>query len=270
MTGELDLERGLVSTSAGYIHYRAAGSGMPVLVLHINQQSSALSIELVSALASKCRAIALDYPGHGASDHVIGNPTLEDYAGWIRETIDRLALGRVCVVGEAVGAAIAIELACSHPGVVDRIVLVNCPCYPDSSIVQRAQKSLSGGARPQDASGFPVTRTLEHMVQHDAIHSPMRPSQSWMDRINVAQLEAGRDRWQAVSALHRYDISGRLGCVQQPVLLLMGEHFQYTEFMAGLESRMQKGRCEIVPNARFCMSWECSDYIARRTIEFIS
>ena len=63
----MDIERALVKTSMGYIHYRAAGRGAPVVLLHMNQQSSALYLELMAVLAPTVRAIAIDYPSHGMS-----------------------------------------------------------------------------------------------------------------------------------------------------------------------------------------------------------
>ena len=56
------MERGLVPTPLGYIHYRRSGAAhaRAVVVSHISQQSSALMIELVEALAQKVHAIAFD------------------------------------------------------------------------------------------------------------------------------------------------------------------------------------------------------------------
>jgi pimeloyl-ACP methyl ester carboxylesterase len=265
----MEIERGLVLTDAGYVHYRAVGSGKTVVVLHINQQSSALCVELVTALSARYRAIAFDYPGHGMSDHVFGDPTIASYAGWLVEAIEKLGVSNVSLVGEAIGAAIAIEMA-NLSDRVDKLLLVNCPYYHDRSVARESRQAMSTDLRPSDASGFPVTRDIEFMLARDPVHSPMRPSQSWMDRMNVAQLQAGRDRWQAIGALHRYDIPARLACVQQPVLLLMGEYFQYTPFIRELTACIQNGRCDIIPEGRFCMTWERAEDIARKTMELVS
>jgi hypothetical protein len=32
------MERGLVKTSAGYLHYRATGQGKPLILMHANQR----------------------------------------------------------------------------------------------------------------------------------------------------------------------------------------------------------------------------------------
>lgn len=61
------MRRGLVHTSYGHIRYREAGSGPAAVLLHINQQSSALMAEFIGALAPQLRAIAIDHPGRGAS-----------------------------------------------------------------------------------------------------------------------------------------------------------------------------------------------------------
>ena len=264
----MNIQRGLVLTSAGYVHYRSAGAGPAVVVLHINQQSSALCMEIVTALATRYHAIAFDYPGHGASDHVTGDPSIDSYASWILEAMNELRITSASVVGEAIGAAIAIELANTSDR-IEKLVLVNCPFYRDRTVAEQARSAMRSDLRPGDASGFPLTRDIAFMLERDAAHAPIQPTQSWMDRINVAQLEAGRDRWQAIGALHRYDIPGRLASVTQPVLLLMGEQFQYTPHASELATRIKQGRCEIIAGGRFCMTWERAQDIARKTFEFL-
>ena len=88
----MDIERGLVRTSAGYLHYCAAGKGEPILLFHINQQSSAVYMELIEVLSRKYRPIAVDYPSYGMSDHISFQPTLQDYAKWMVELMDALGI----------------------------------------------------------------------------------------------------------------------------------------------------------------------------------
>lgn len=265
----VEIERGLVKTGAGYIHYRAAGAGPAIIISHINQQSSALMIELIQALAPGARAIAVDYPSHGHSDH-IASPTIEDYARCEIEVLDALGITEATSLGEATGAAVAVELACAYPDRITRAVLVNCPFYADSGASERVHAPLKGGLRPADPSGFPLTRTLDFMLERDPAHAPMRPDQSWMDRINTAQLEAGRDRWQAIDALGRYDIRSGLSRIPCPTLLLMGEHFHYTGIMHEYRARVKSLTDEVLPDTRFCATWERAGEIGRRVLAFLS
>ena len=51
----MNVERGLVKTRLGCMHYRAAGAtgSEAIFLQHINQQSSALYLELMAVLARK-------------------------------------------------------------------------------------------------------------------------------------------------------------------------------------------------------------------------
>jgi pimeloyl-ACP methyl ester carboxylesterase len=77
------------------------------MLSHINQQSSALMIELLQALGRDLRAVAIDYPSHGHSDHIDWQPAIEDYARCVIEVMDALGIERASAMGEAVGAAVS-------------------------------------------------------------------------------------------------------------------------------------------------------------------
>ena len=99
----------------------------------------------------------------------------------------------------------------------------------------------------------------------------MHPDQSWMDRINVAQLETGRDRWQALDALNAYDIKAGLGAIPCPTLLLMGEHFHYTALLEQYTSRLRHlAQAHVIQNARFCMVWEKAGELAGHVRPFLA
>jgi pimeloyl-ACP methyl ester carboxylesterase len=185
------------------------------------------------------------------------------------EVMDALGIDRATALGEAVGAAVTTELACSYPQRISQVVLVNCPFYPNRAVVDASHAPLKTGLRPADASGFPTTRTLEFMLEHDPAHSPVHPSQSWMDRINGAQMETGRDRWQALDALHAYDLNANLARIRQPVLLLIGELFHYCKYRADFGRLIPNLRSHVLAGGRFCMTWERADEIARYTKEFL-
>ena len=263
-----EIRRALVGTSFGQIHCRESGAGPAIVLLHINQQSSAVFTEMIEALAPRMRAIAIDYPSHGGSDHVAKQPTIGDYARCVVEAMDRLGVGRFVALGEAVGALVAAKLAASYRDRTERIVLVNCPFFdsgqPGDELLGPSRERL----RPADESGYPVTRTLRFLLEQDPQHAPMRPTQSWMDRINRAQIEVGRDRWQALTALKAYELGPALERVHCPALLLMGEHFYHGAGAAEIRRRLPGIRYEVLPDTRFCATWERAVEIADLAIGF--
>ena len=261
------IERGFADTPYGYIHYRRVGAGHPrtVVVSHINQQSSALMIELLNVLGEKVHAIAIDYPSCGASDPVFAQPTIADYARCVVAVMDHVGVERATALGEATGAFVSAELAAAHAQRIEAAVLVNCPYYPQKATSEEAHAPLRDRLRPSDPSGFPLTRTLEFVLEHDATHAPVNADQSWMDRINVAQIEAGRQRWQPLHALGEYDLPAALRAIECPLLFMMGAQFHYTKDLPALKALARNAQAEVIAGARFCATWSHARYIAVRT-----
>lgn len=261
-------ERGLVKTSYGYIHYRTAGAGEAIVLMHINQQSSDLYRELMEGLASAFRVVAVDYPSHGCSDHIPFQPTIADYANCVDEVMEALGHDRYSVLGEATGAGVAVELSATRKDKVIRCILVNCPIIderPDDVLGE-----FKNDLRPADETGFPRIRSIEWLLTHDPVHAPVSPDQDWMDRLNRAQIECGRDRWQALTALVHYDLSAAQRQIECPVLLLVGEHFYCRERTDEIGARIGDFRMFELTGARFCAGWERADEIAERVIAFAS
>lgn len=266
----MDVERGLVRTSYGHVHYRAVGAGAPIILLHINQQSSALFLELMAVLAGNFRVTAIDYPSCGMSDHFSSPPTVADYVKSVIEVMDGLDIAKTNILAEAGSTAIATEIANAAPDRVGRLVLVNSHYYTDRAAAKSHHTELRGRLRPADSSGFPMTRTLEFVLEHDPGHMPMNPAQSWMDRINVAQIEAGRDRWQFVEALAVHDYGAALERLQQPALLIWGENFHYSKFRDEFTRRIKNHELVLIKGARFALTWERPDEIGRAATEFFT
>lgn len=269
----MTLTRGLATTSAGQIHYRdsgeISGSGPPILIMHINQRSSAMYVELAAVLAPHRRVIAIDHPSFGMSDHVFGEPRIPDYGRWAFELLDELAIDDVVLLGEAVSAIIAAHMAVEQPDRVEQVIMVNCPLWDDQATRSTDMDDIRP-QRPADPSGWPLTRTVEWVLEHDAVHAPFEPSQEWMDRMNRAQMEAGRERWQLVNAMDAYDLAPALEQMTIPTLLVWGEHFIYAANREGLTSRLTDCRERVIPDGRFDLCFEKHVEVGEAAVDFLN
>jgi pimeloyl-ACP methyl ester carboxylesterase len=263
----MEITRGFVKTSLGHIHYRAAGAGKAVMLFHITQQSSAMMLELIEALCPNLRVVAIDLPSHGCSDHFAGELSIPDYGRCAIEVMDGLAIANSHVLGEAVGAIIATEMAGTYPERVEKAVVVNTP-FVSTGTTKDTGAKVTDLQRPTDSSGFPVTRTIDYVLEHDLVHAPMRPTQSWMDRLNIAHMEAGRDRWQGMNAMHAYDFPANVTRVRCPILLIYGEHFYFTPRRSDFMSRLKDAQVDVLDDARFCVTWERAKDVAARSWRF--
>ena len=179
-----------------------------------------------------------------------------------------LPIERAFAMGEAVGAAVTIALGAYWPQRIDKVVPVNTPYFTDAANATTDIADIAK-VRPSDSTGFPAPRSTEFLLANDPEHAPLHPSQSWMDRINTAQFEIGRDRWQAMQALAKFDTLAGMAALKCPVLLLYGEKFIYGRHRALLQANCKQAEIELIPDGRFCMSWERATDIAASASRFL-
>jgi len=73
------VRRAFLDTPEGQIHYRTAGAGRPVLLLHQTPRSSDEYRDVIPILARELRVVAMDTIGYGDSYKPAGTSTIEDY-----------------------------------------------------------------------------------------------------------------------------------------------------------------------------------------------
>lgn len=104
----------LIATSHGRIAIAVGpGQGLPVLLLHGNSGCKEVFAGLLAALGGACRPIAIDLPGHGASDDALDplrSYSIPGYADLVQELAAALGLDRYAVFGWSLGGHVAIEL----------------------------------------------------------------------------------------------------------------------------------------------------------------
>lgn len=101
---------------ARQVHYRRAGSGPPVILLHQSPNSSQEYIPLIEDLAQDYTVFAPDTPGNGLSDPLpLENPVMTDYARNVSDLMDALGIEKCPIYGFHTGAVCALETAWRHP-----------------------------------------------------------------------------------------------------------------------------------------------------------
>ncbi len=106
------------------IHFRKAGKGPPVLLLHQSPKSSKELIPVIDGLKKNFTCIAPDTPGNGNSDPLQEkNPTMIDYGKNIKLFLDELGIDKVCVYGFHTGASVGGSFASQFPERVNVAVL---------------------------------------------------------------------------------------------------------------------------------------------------
>jgi pimeloyl-ACP methyl ester carboxylesterase len=122
-----------VAARGARIRFVEAGSGAPLILLHDYLASRVVWDDVLPGLATRFRVIAPDLPGFGESEKPPPGRYRYDFDAFAESLVDLIAavgLGRVSLCGHALGGAIALTVAASHPDLVDKLVLVNPLVYP--------------------------------------------------------------------------------------------------------------------------------------------
>ena len=104
------------------IHYEVRGSGPPVILAHGGGFDHRMWDDQVDELGRSFTLVRYDARGFGRSGSSEGSPFQyhEDLAALVRH----LGFERVSVVGQSLGGRVAVDLALTHPDLVEKLVLV--------------------------------------------------------------------------------------------------------------------------------------------------
>ncbi|MDX2222581.1 MAG: alpha/beta fold hydrolase [Rhodospirillaceae bacterium] len=106
------------------VHYRRAGSGPALILMHPSPNSSASMTGAINAFSSAFTCIALDTPGYGLSDAIVDDATLLwGYADALAQIMDALKLDQAFIYGAATGAQIGVQFARRYPSRVHVLLL---------------------------------------------------------------------------------------------------------------------------------------------------
>jgi len=130
-----EITRHFLACGRRRVHYRRAGSGPPVVMLHGSPGDSQMLEHEIAAAAGSFTVFALDTPGFGFSEALPGETlTVRDLAEATAEALVALNLPPCRVYGSHTGAAIAIELGVGWPHLVSGLVMEGLPAFTQDEI----------------------------------------------------------------------------------------------------------------------------------------
>ncbi|MEU9172904.1 alpha/beta hydrolase [Streptomyces sp. NPDC048420] len=118
-------------SSEGTLRYLRAGTGAPLVLLHTVRTQAEHFRSLIPLIADQYTVYALDLPGMGYSEIVPGASYDEPgMRAGVERLLTELDLDDVTLVGESMGAVLALTAAADLPERVRRVVAVNAYDFP--------------------------------------------------------------------------------------------------------------------------------------------
>jgi pimeloyl-ACP methyl ester carboxylesterase len=204
-------------------------------------------------------ALALDLPAHGRSGATDGLATLQDMVRLTLSFADVLKLRPFVFVGRAMGGAIGLELALSHPERLRALVLVATPArfeIPQASL--DTWHDVSRGRKTQ-----PFTTDLFSPKTDFAI---MR--EAWMEQVKTDP----RVRHTDLLACRGADFTSRLASVKVPTLVITGrdDRFAPPEKAAEVQQAIPGAKLTVVEDAGHTLSSEKPEEFNGAIEEFLA
>jgi pimeloyl-ACP methyl ester carboxylesterase len=208
------IRRGYFDGETGLVHYRSAGRGEPLILLHQSPLSSTQFDAVLPLLAAQgFEVVALDMPGFGMSDVAPEEATLDTFASIITAALQGKGWTRVSIVGHHTGAVLAAVFAAAQPLAVERLVLNGFP--------------LLGTAEREHFAKFyfgPKTPKSDGTHLLTAWENRLRSTPGWSDlelmhRYTVEALHRGATNWRAFPLVISADLEQVLQRLTVPTLM---------------------------------------------------
>ncbi len=264
MRAGMSITRHFIATAAGVLHYAESGEGAGVLFIHQTPRSWDEFREVLPLVGRRRRAIAMDTLGFGDSDRPEGPDTIERYAQGVLALLDAIGLERTSLVGHHTGGVIAVEVAATAPGRVQRLVLSSTPLV-DAEFRRRHRgaPSIDSVVRSRDGS-----HVLQLWRQRQPHYPDGRPD--LLERFMVDALRAGDRAEAGHTAVARYRMEERLPLLRCPVLLIGApeDPFAYPH-LARLAARIPSSRTIEIPGGRIPLPDQCPEAFAAAVLGFL-
>jgi pimeloyl-ACP methyl ester carboxylesterase len=126
------------------LHWARGGAGEPLVLLHGIGSTHDDFASLWGRLCAEHAVLAADLPGHGRSPALTTTPTVAALTDAVEADLDAFGLDRVHVLGNSLGARIALELARRHRA---RSVVAIAPPGMNAPVERAYQGALLAAAR---------------------------------------------------------------------------------------------------------------------------
>ena len=224
------------------LHYQVSGPGEapPLVLINSLGTDSRIWADVAGQFARTFRVVSYDKRGHGLSDTPEGDYTLEHHVADLSSLLDHLDIDRAAVAGVSVGGLIAQGFALDHPDRTACAILCNtAPKIGDAATWdERMAVVRSKGLEPI------VEAVLERWFSADFRRNRPDDLAGWRNLF----LSTDPLGYVATCAtLRNTDLSGRIGTLQIPTLVVSGEFDQATP------ARLVRACAEAIPGSRYTM-----------------
>ncbi len=240
--------KAFVRVGTRQVHYRVAGKGPPIVLLHDSPRSSVLHLPQLEHFADDFEVVALDTPGYGRSDPLPSSPRPEvaDFADALADTLESLGIERCPLYGFHTSSKIVLEFAVRYPARVSLAIMDGLnlpPGGPNDDFIARYMKPLVIEADGSHlAAAWARARDLHRFFPWFDTSAKARlplelPDDAYLHEYAVDLLSAGANYSSAYSAAMRYRALPRLQELRAPAVFMCRSNDPLYSFLDVVEQQ---------------------------------
>jgi 2-hydroxy-6-oxonona-2,4-dienedioate hydrolase len=252
------------------LHYLEAGRGAPVVLLHGLGGDGSRWRPNIEPLARDFHVFALDQIGFGESDKPLANYHTGMLAEFLVDFLKAVNVPKASLVGNSMGAGVALYTAVHYPQVVDRIVLADGGGF----------RSASGAAAPPATADALRRRQLQNSVTREEtreffkilFHDKSLVTDKMVDEQLALRLRAAFTITKMQEAGDRGSLTEQeVRAVKAPTLILWGKYDELANPAGAdrLERTIPGSQKIVIDNCGHMPQLECSGEFNRLVRDFL-
>lgn len=261
------------------IAYLEVGTGPPVILIHGFGGSMWQWEHQQQALSQHFRTLTLDLPGSGLSDKpdidYLPNQMLDFCIGFM----DALQIPQATLIGNSMGAGLAIGMALTHPTRVDKLVLIGgLPSHVMAKLTSRSFRQALETRAPLwviSLGNWLFGRMVTDSVLKEIVHDHTLLTPAVIERSNQNRRRPGviKPIMAVRNALPSWesDFAPRISSITHPTMIMWGEYDRLFPLAVGeeLHHRIRGSQFVRIPDAGHMPQWERPDLVNRSLIAYI-
>lgn len=261
------------------IAYLDAGQGKPVILIHGFGGSMWQWEYQYLALSQSHRVIIPDLLGSGLSDKPEATYSPEHLVIFFLAFMDSLEIQQATLIGNSMGAGLAMAMALDHPDHVDRLVLISgFPAQIETSVASPQYRRFLYHRPPlwlatlgNHMAGRGTTeRLLKEIVYQQDLISGTVIERSFQNRQRGGLLTP---LYSLLDHIDTWDdhYGQRLGNIPHPILLLWGEHDRVFPLEVGkqVHTLLPQAEWHIIPETGHLPQWERPQVVNPLILSFL-
>jgi pimeloyl-ACP methyl ester carboxylesterase len=229
------------------VFYESFGEGAPIVFLHPLSLNRYAWVHQVFAFARSHRVVVLDHRGHGQSDKPPGGYSIKETALDTQAVLDHAGINDAILVGNSMGAMVAVQLALDAPQRVRATMLVSCATNLAPSVpaaVLEAYDARFEAAFDFMTQGATSVRTKRQRPEIAAFLADVYRAKGNFSREVFLSFIRDPD------GVFNWNVTDRLKDLRQPALVVAGQEDQAMplEAMRALAEGLPHASFKVVPD----------------------